>query len=383
MRMNRVAVDERVLRWAIERSALTAADLAHEFPRIHEWITGDSLPTLGNLEALAAKTLTPLGFFFLDEPPDERLPVPHFRTLREASPARPSPELLQTVWTMQRRQDWLREYMLEAGEDPLSFVGSVRVDEAPEKIAERMRRDLGLSVDWAANLPTWERAVRTLHLAMEESGMIVVVSSILGNNTHRKLKVEEFRGFVLVDAHVPIAFVNGADSKAAQMFTLAHELAHVFVGSSAAFDLRQLQPAADAVEQACNLVAAEFLVPGERLCSIWPSVASGPEPLQSLAYRFKVSAIVAARRALDLALIGWDEFLEFYNAREQARPAKQAGGGDFYAMQNLRVGRRLASAVIQAVETGQIPYSHAFRLTGLYGRAFDGYASLIRSERGS
>lgn len=381
--MSRVAVSEQVLRWAMDRSSLTVADLAPAFPKIHEWLAGDSLPTLRNLEALASRTLTPLGFFFLAEPPEERLPVPHFRTLGDASPARPSPELLQTVWTMQRRQDWLREYLRDNGEDPLPFVESARPEEAPVEVAERIRAGLAIAVDWATRQPTWEDALRTLRRAMEAAGVVVVVNGIVGNNTHRRLRVDEFRGFVLVDRYAPLAFVNGADGRAAQMFTLAHELAHVFLGSSAAFDLRQLQPATDATEQACNRIAAEFLVPEQWLRTSWAPVCREPERYQTLARRFKVSEIVVARRALDLGLVTWEKFLEFYNARESRPPARQRDGGDFYANQDLRVGRRFASVVIRAAENDQIPYSEAFRLTGLYGRTFDRYASRIRHEGGS
>jgi len=383
--VSRVAVSERVLLWAMDRSSLTVADLEPKFPEIQAWIMGKSLPTLRDLEALAKRTLTPLGFFFLGEPPEERLPMPHFRTLGGTSPIRPSPELLQTVWAMQRRQDWLREYLLDNGEEPLPFVRSARADEAPVEVAKRMRAALAMGPDWATEQPTWEGALKTLRHAVEDAGIMVVVNGIVGNNTHRKLDVDEFRGFVLVDEYAPLAFVNGTDSKAAQMFTLAHELAHVFLGSSAAFDLRRLQPADDATEQACNRIAAEFLVPEARLRSVWAAVSREREPYQALARRFKVSEIVAARRALDLGLATREAFLAFYSEyreRDRRASAGRAGGGNFYDNQDSRVGRRFASAVIRAVENDELSYSEAFHLTGLHGRTFDGYASHIGDRGG-
>ena len=131
--------------------------------------------------------------------------------------------------------------------------------------------------------------------------------------------MSEFPGFVLVDEYAPLVFLNGADGKAAQMFTLAHELAHVWLGSSAVFDLRELQPAADEVEQACNRVAAEFLVPGDEMREVWSSVRYESERFQQIARRFKVSELVAARRALDLRLITRNEFLEFYRGLSRKR----------------------------------------------------------------
>lgn len=331
--MNRVAIKESVLRWAVDRAGLTPDDLQHRFPKIGQWVTGESQPTLHQLELLAKATFTPLGFFFLSEPPEERLPIPHFRTLGGKTPSKPSPNLLETTQVMQRRQAWMREYLIDQGREPLPFVWSARLDNSPASLAERIRRELSLDKGWAAQKPTWTDALDALHETMEGVGILVVRNGVVGNNTHRKLNPDEFRGFVLVDEYAPLVFVNGADSKAAQMFTLAHELAHVFLGSSAAFDLRQMQPADDPAEQACNRVAAEFLVPEQEIRQVWPSVQDSPEPFQEMARQFKVSELVVARRVFDLALIKKNAFLDFYrhyqSAERHAAAHRSKGGGLF------------------------------------------------------
>ena len=166
-----------------------------------------------------------------------------------------------------------------------------------------MRGVLGFGPRWAATQDGWEAALCTLRQRMEEAGTVVVTNGVVGNNTRRTLDVDEFRGFVLVDEYVPFVFVNNRDAKAAQMFTLAHELAHVVYGSSASFDLRSLQPARDDTERACNRAAAEFLVPAREVRRVWNDVRDAPNPYSVLAQRFKVSVIVAARRALDVRLI--------------------------------------------------------------------------------
>jgi Zn-dependent peptidase ImmA (M78 family) len=378
--MSRVNVNKDVLRWAVNRSGQELDDLEHKFPRIHQWADQQSQPTLRQLELLAKATLTPLGFFFLAEPPEERLPIPHFRTIHDDTPAKPSPDLLETVHMMQRRQAWMREFLIEQGQDELTFVGSSRSEEEPRLVVQRMMETLGLDMGWAAAERTWKDALHTMHQAIEDAGILVVVNSIIGNNTHRKLDPNEFRGFVLVDGYAPLVFVNGADGKAAQMFTLAHELAHVFYGSSAAFDLREMQPADDPMEKMCNRVAAEFLIPQRELRQIWPSAKKDSEPFQIIARRFKVSAIVAARRALDMSLINRELFLNFYStyqSDERRAADRRSEGGDFYANQNLRVGQRFASTVIRAVKEGKLLYSEAYRLTGLYGKTFDQYAASL------
>lgn len=376
----RVSVTEPVLRWALQRSESPVA-IERKFPSLSHWLEGETQPTLRQLEKFARATSTPLGSLLLPEPPEERLPIPLFRTGRREA-LQPSADLLEVVQTMQQRQEWMREYLIDLGRDPLSYVGSARLTDGPEKMAREMTTALDLTVGWAAAKPTWTAVLRELQTRIEDAGISLVVNSIVGNNTHRKLDPSEFRGFVLVDDYAPLLFVNGADGKAAQMFTLAHELAHVWLGSSAAFDLRQLRPADDATERACDRAAAEFLVPTAQLRRVWPTLQQDPHRFQALARHFKVSEIVIARRALDLALITKQEFFDFYDEYQETVRAQAKGseGGDFYGMQNLRLGRRFAESVVRATQEGRLLYRDAYRLTGLKGATFQQYARRVLGE---
>jgi Zn-dependent peptidase ImmA (M78 family) len=378
--MSTIAVSKDVLLWALDRSGQTIGDVLPVFPRLPDWISGDREPTIRQLEDFARTTHTPLGFLFLPKPPEERMPIPHYRTADGGGPQRPSAELLDTIYAMQLRQAWMRDDVKDQGQEPLPFVRSACVGDPPEAVAQKMRQLLRFKENWAEGERTWTDALRRLREAIEEARILVVVNGIVGNNTHRKLNPGEFRGFVLVDDYAPLMFVNNADGKAAQMFTLAHELVHIFFGSSAAFDLRQLMPAQDKTEQACNKVAAEFLVPGSRLHEAWPVVRDDGEPFQTLARRFKVSEIVVARRALDLGLIGQEAFFAFYKdhfAKERRRSDETSGGGDFYLNQSLRVGTRFGTAVVRAVKEGRLGYTEAYRMTGLYGKTFEHFAASL------
>lgn len=374
--MVRVPVSTDVLHWALERASLTPPMLEKKFPKLQQWLTGESEPTLRQLERLAKTTRTPLGYLFLDRPPREELPVPLFRTNDDEGKEKFSPELLDTIYSMQRRQDWMREYLIDLGHEPLNYVGSATIKDNPDSIAQQIRATLKLRDNWASEWPTWEQALRSLREAIENAGILVVANGIVGNNTHRKLDPNEFRGFVLVDEYAPLVFVNNADAKAAQMFTLAHELAHVFLGSSAAFDLRYMAPADEPIELLCNKVAAEFLVPEREIREYWPQAIKNPEPFNDIARRFKVSALVAARRVLDLNLVTKDDFIGFYNqylVDERRTTRQDDGGGDFYNNQDLRVGKRFAGAVARAAREGKLSYKEAYELTGLFGQTFDNY----------
>lgn len=373
--MVRIEINPKLLRWALDR-APDPESIHRKFPKLNDWLEQKGQPTLRQLEEFSKATRTPFGYFFLSKPPEEQLPIPLFRTLTGEAARRPSPDLLDVVQTMQRRQAWMRAYLIEKGAEPLPFVESAQLSDPPRLVAQEMRHTLRLNTGWADKQPTWTAALRQLQRNAEDVGIIVVASAIVGNNTRRTLDPEEFRGFVLVDGYAPLVFINASDGKAAQMFTLAHELAHIWLGRSAAFDLRDLQPAADGVEQACNRIAAEFLVPAEELANVWQDAKQRMDRFQVLARRFKVSELVVARRALDLELITKQEFFDFYQNRQQ-EPSRGREGGNFYATQMLRLGRPFAEMVWHAVQDGALLYHEAYRLTGLHGRAFDRFVKYL------
>jgi Zn-dependent peptidase ImmA (M78 family)/transcriptional regulator with XRE-family HTH domain len=375
--MSRVAVKPELIRWARERSGFAESILAERFPKYVEWESGKTQPTLRQLEDLAKKTMTPFGYFFLPEPPEEQLPIPDFRTLRDQPLRRPSPNLLETIHTMQRRQDWLRDYLVEEAADALSFIGSVTLESSPREAARRIREAVGMTSGWAREHATWTAALLGLRRSIEAIGVMVVINGVVGNNNTRKLDPEEFRGFVLSDRYAPLIFVNGADFKSAQMFTLAHELAHLWLGRDGVFDFLDLQPGNSDVERFCNAVAAEVLIPSTELRDSWRYVARAADPFQALASRFKVSPIVAARRALDLQLIQREAFFSFlrdYKQNEERKAAAKKSGGDFYLTQEVRIGRRFGEAIIRAARDGRLLYRDAYRLTGLSGTTFDRFA---------
>ncbi len=379
-----VTVKPELIRWAIDRSGLPAEDLLRKFPRLDAWKTGEKRPTFRQLENFAKTTMTPFGFLFLDEPPEEKLPIPDFRTVGDTPISRPSPNLIETIHTMQRRQAWMRDFLIEEGNEQLDFVGSGRRIRSFKSLAQRIRQELDLDADWAGLLATWEDALKVLRRAIERIGILVFSSSVVGLNNYRSLDPEEFRGFVLCDSYAPTIFVNSADSKSAQMFTLAHELTHVWLGTDGLFNLVKMMPSNEEAERFCNRVAAEFLIPGYKLTERWDEAYATRQPFHTVARWFKVSPLVAARRALDLQLITKPEFFQFHQRdkddwrRKKAEQRKEKrSGGNFYRNQNVRLGRRFASAVVRAAREGRILYRDAYRLTDLRGETFNRYADII------
>ena len=360
----RVPVEPALLRWACERRGVEPGAFASQFPKLHQWLDGTLQPTLRQLEGFASATYTPVGFFFLAEPPDEKVPIPDMRTLGSHALSRPSPNLLDTIYTCQQRQDWYREYARSNGEPPLDFVGSVDAAADIEGAADAMRNALGFDVAARQRMKTWEHALRTFVEQADGLGVLVMVSGIVGTNTHRSLDPEEFRGFALSDPLAPVIFINGADTKSAQMFTLAHELAHLWLGESALDDAVVAHKPAMAVERWCNRVAAELLVPLARLRHEVRNGADVDAEIGRLARVFKVSTLVVIRRLHDAGKFGEEEMWRIYRA-ELARLSggKRSGsGGNYYLSQRARVGRRFAQAVYASTWEGRSSFTEAFRL---------------------
>ena len=359
--------------------ATTVAHLTARIPQLSAWVRRERQPTLKQLEKLAKATHTPLGYLFLPEPPEERLPVPDYRTVADADRGRPSPDLLDTLYTMRRRQEWLRESLIENGTEPLAIVGSARLADGPDAVGREMRRTLGLDGGWAAGVRTWRDAVSELRRAVEQLGVMAVINGVVGNNTHRRLSVGEFRGFALTDPYAPLIFVNGADAKSAQMFTLAHELAHIWLGTEGLSGFEALLPGGSDVEDWCNRAAAELLAPARELRVCWREVKREANPFAELARTFKVSPVVAARRALDLNLLGRSAFVDFYKGyvSREHKAGTKATGGDFYNNQNTRVGELFGGQVLRAAMEGRIGFKKAYDLTGLRGGTFQKYAKRL------
>jgi Zn-dependent peptidase ImmA (M78 family) len=354
-----------LLRWAQERSGLDPAALAHRFPQLDTWERCESRPTLKQLESFAKATHTPVGYLFLQEPPVERIPIPDFRTVGNERVGRPSPDLLDAVYICQQRQEWYRDFARYEGEDPVPFVGAAHLNDDVEATAATIRRELGFDVEERRQMPTWTDALRRFIEQADRLGVLVMVSGVVGSNNRRKLDPHEFRGFALADRLAPLVFINGADTKAAQMFTLAHELAHIWLGLSAVSDAQASQVPEHEVERWCNRVAAELLVPLAVVRAEYEPRKPLGEEINRLARRFKVSTLVVLRRIHDVGGLTQDQFWRAYREELQRLRAMPAGsGGDFYLTLSARAGKRFARALVVSTLEGRSSFTEAFRLLG-------------------
>ena len=384
----RVRPNPSVLKWAIERDGIDVESLSRAFPKLDGWLDGSAQPTLKQLEKFSERVHIGLPLLFGAEAPNLSLQIPDFRTLGASGlSGLPSPELYDTINEMTNRQDWLRDYFAEEGLDPLGFVGSAagypRIDQSVRALALEMHEILGLPQMWARDTGSESEAIRVLRSAMEAQRVSVVINGVVGDNTRRPLSVEEFRGFVLADDLAPLVFINGRDAKSAQLFTLAHEFAHLLFANTGVGDASGETPVEGAgssisVERLCDMVAAEFLVPESSFRVFWGRAVGGvARRCEKAARTYRVSFLVCARRALECGLATRSEYVEGKAAheREVASVARRGQGGNYYATKRSRIGRVFGEAVYLAVRYERLLYADAYRMTGLNAKTFREYCA--------
>lgn len=363
--MTRVTVKPEMLRWACRRAGVGVDALTPRFPTLPDWLRRAAQPTFKQLEDFAKATHAPFGYFFLAEPPEEPVPIPDLRTVGSVRVRKPSANMLDTIYLCQQRQDWYREYGRVSGERPFPFVGRATTTSDIAEVAADMRGALAFDLDERRRMRTWEEALRAFIEQADNLGILVMVNGVVGSNNRRKLDPQEFRGFALADELAPLVFINGADTKAAQMFTLAHELAHLWLGESALTDVEPRSAPTNAVESWCNRVAAELLAPLDVVTAEYDRRAPLSQEMARLARRFKVSTLVVLRRIHDAGGIARYRYWQAYAAEvERLLSLPRGEGGSFYLTTAARVSKRFARAVVISASEGRSSFTEAFRLLG-------------------
>ena len=366
--MARVTVNSDVLQWALARSGVPRDDLERRFPKLPEWESGEVLPTYKQVKSLAKAIYVPFGYLFTSEPPNETIPIQDFRTLKGRTPMRPSPNLMETIYVCQDRQEWYKDYA-SANEMPrLPFVGSAELGDSPESTAAMMREAIGYSVEEQRKYSDASEARRNLILKMEDAGVLVMINGMVGNNSRRKLNVDEFRGFALSDQRAPLVFVNGGVGISAQLFALVHGLAHIWLGASALSNADIGIERHSAREEIwCSSVVAEFLVPMHAIRDEFRVSDNTRKELDRLSSSFKVSKLVILRRLADASLLEQGE-LEAEWQSEMTRIQKMKddevgkSGGNFRNTFPYRISRTFEKALISSAAGGETLHREAARL---------------------
>ena len=380
--MSRAIITPAILLWARKRAAVSHAQLAQKLgvkeEHVHQWEGGIEQPTFRQAQDLARALHIPLGYLFLSTPPQTVSPIADFRTLPQTQRGHFSPELEDTLNDALRKRDWLREWRIQEGAEPLPFVGRFNIQTAPETTAEDIRQTLGIPDLPAKEVRSWNDQLHFLIRRAEEAGILILQNGVALGDNRCPLSVDEFRGFTLTDPYAPVIFINVRDSIAGRIFTLAHELVHVWSGTSGVSN-PSLFDAADTyeIERFCNQAAAEMLVSSKIFPLEWQALAKQDllDRAQHLAATFRVSVFVILIRAFEQGLIGKDALQVVYTeALDQVEPPKEnsAGGGNFYNTMRVRNGRVLVQELLLALRQGSVLYREAAQLLNVRPGTLEG-----------
>lgn len=377
-------VQPSVIRWARESMGMSVEDVAHKLKRPPEevlaWEAEDGAsPTYAQLENLAYKVFKrPLAIFFLPAPPDEIPPAREFRTLPDADMQTLHADTYVQVRKAHAYQITLKEVFEGKNPSVKQIAHGVPLDmrQPVEAQARAVREALGIALKDQIGWKSDEVALKRWRDAVEANGIFVFKAPF---------KQKDISGFCLLDADFPLICLNNSTTKTRQIFSLFHELAHLLlnVNGISKFEASYMSrlPAAERrIEQFCNKIAAEMLIPSDDFGQQISSLPRGAETVQEhlyadLANRYGVSREAILRRLLDLERVS-QAFYE-QKAKFWASQKKATSGGDWYASQNAYLSDRFAQEVIGRHYRNQITVEQASEFLGIKAKNFAGLEQRI------
>ena len=304
----------------------------------------------------------------------------------------PSRNLIDTVDLMASIQEWMAEYNKDNGASKYSFVGCAKISDNVVDTADRIRKELGLGTNWFDDFKSSAEAYRSLRNSIMNLGVLVMMNGVVGNNTHRTLNVEEFRAFTLVDPYAPLIFINSRDNENGKLFSLLHELVHIWIGIDNFYnDTYGISSKVSKEEQFCNAVAAEILVPDTLFSEEWVKQSGNSENrINELGKRFVCSRFVLLRKALETGKIDQNEFGRLlnlfqkrYKAAQDQKQDKSSSGGDFYRTLSTKWDRRFIQALYASAQSGRTPYRDVYRMTNTTGKTLEEIRQMFTEKFGS
>jgi len=372
-----IKIEPSILNWIIQKIQFQDVN-SSVTELLFKWQSGEKEPTFNQIEDVSKKANIPFGYFFLTTPPKEECKIIEFRTVDSLELQEPSRNLLDTVDAMIDAQEWMKSFLRDNETDKLPFVGKYNKELNECEIVEDIRRVLNLNESWFTQTASIAESFKYLREKCENAGILVMMSGIVGQNTRRKLSISEFRAFTLIDAYAPLIFINTCDTESGRLFSLLHELAHVWTGTGSFYN-DQFGNANNVsfLEKTCNAVAAEILVPHEIFRKKWKEHDIDKYgKIAELAKYFKCSQYVIARKALECSFISEKDYTDFVDKlteeykKWQEQKDKKKSGGDFYKTMGAKMDHRFIRALASSAKEGRTQYTDVYRLTNTNRKTF-------------
>jgi len=367
-------ITPNVLKWARESARMsleTAAAKINVSPdKLNECEEGQTQPTIRQAETLAHAYKRPFALFFLPEIPRDFLPLQDFRRQSAKELGTGSVFIIREI---QQKQAWISEINEDNKEEPLAFVGKFTIKNDPQTVARDILSTFEINpANYSSDKPIKEWIDKA-----EAKGIFISRTSFI--NSRLKLDSEEIQGFAIADKYAPFIFVNSEDWDAPQLFTLVHELAHIWIAESGIssdiepelHDKDKLDP----VELFCNEVAANALMPRAIIGSLGSSIFESASNVFKSAKKLGVSSFALLVRALNMNMITLpvynslkkqaDADFKAYLLKEDEKKSKQkekSGGPNPYLLRLNKNSRLFTQIVLDAFRGGRIAPTQASSL---------------------
>lgn len=382
-------ITPKVLKWARESARISedtaASKVSVPVEKLLEWEDGSSQPTINQAEKLAKAYKRPFALFFLPDIPRDFQPLQDFRR-NTAKPIGTASVFI--IREIQQKQAWIKELLEENKDKPLPFVGRFTVNSSPKEVAADILRTLEIN---PAKYLTCNVIKEWIDKA-ESKGIFVSRTSFI--HSRLTLDTEEIQGFAIADPYAPFVFVNSKDWGAPQLFTLFHEIAHIWIAASGVsneieMDMQQrdkLHP----IELFCNQVAANALMPETIMNSYSPAIFDSSKSIFKVAKNLGVSSYAFIVRSLNLQLISLasynrlkkeieKDFNEFLQKEEEKKlkQKKTKGGPNYFLLQLNKNGRLFTQIVLDAFRGGFIEPTQASNLLNTKANKFSNLESIM------
>lgn len=398
-------VNNEILIWARETSGFELEQAAQKL-QIKDSVTksakdkllayekGERVPTRAMLNRMAQQYRRPALTFYMPTPPNKGDRGEDFRTLPESIDPKENAQVDALIRDVRARQSLLKDTLIDEDEAlDHSFIGSIVTTQKIDVAANVIIEALGFSSEDYRRLKKTEDAFRYLRNLTEDLGIFVILAGNLGSH-HTNIGLNVFRGFAIADKIAPFVVINDQDSKAAWCFTLLHELVHLWLGQtgvSGEYNESRL-------EQFCNDVAAEILLPKKELIQInidnlnFTDLAN---VISTKANSFNVSSSMFSYSLYRIKKIDetiWKKLsLHFkqlwmdFKTKEKERNSRTKGGPNYYVVRRNKLGHALVGFTERMVSSGAMSSTKASILLGVrplkLHKLFEGYdASQGRSN---
>ena len=377
-------ITAKVFKWARESAKITeeiaASKVAVSIDKFKEWENGEDYPTIRQAQTLAKAYKRPFALFFLPDVPTDFQPLQDFRKTGSKELSTSSIFIIREI---QQKQAWISEVNEDNNENRVPFIGKFTIKDNPELVANDILTTLNINpLNYKSNDPIIEWIDKA-----ESHGVFISRTSFI----HSRLKLDsnEIQGFAIADNFAPFVFINSDDWNAPQLFTLVHELSHLWIAETGiSNDVEpSIKNAGDCnpIELFCNEVAANALMPKEFIDSLDSKAFDNAKEVFKNAKMIGVSSFALLVRALNLNIISlsaykqlkhladieYDEFLKREEAKRiRLKENEKSGGPNYFLLQLNRNSRLFTQTVLDAFHGGVIEPSMASSLLNVQVNKF-------------